>query len=190
MHCAPSLRASVHLVPRACPCGACARRRAYCSYADALFPPLWLGLLSAAASLRLLPLWQLLLLGAASFWGGLYVMAVRWAGVPPAQLGLSRVTPMLVVCLEALATGARCSDAALPGRPRRLMRAQQVALTRNVCRVSLHACRCLCAARAASHVVWRLPAVRADAGGSSSHAGVPRHGVSAGSRLHTPARHR
>ncbi|WIA14229.1 hypothetical protein OEZ85_002767 [Tetradesmus obliquus] len=81
-------------------------RRAYCSYADALFPPLWLALLCLLASSRLLPLWQLLLLGLASFWGGLYVMAVKWAGVPTGQLSLSRVSPMMVLSLEVLCTGA------------------------------------------------------------------------------------
>lgn len=33
-------------------------RRAYCSYADALFPPLWMGLVATLATLQLLPLWQ------------------------------------------------------------------------------------------------------------------------------------
>jgi hypothetical protein len=62
------------------------------------------------ASSRLVPLWQLLLLGLASFWGGMYVMAVKWAGVPTGQLSLSRVAPMMVLSLELLCTGGCCSD--------------------------------------------------------------------------------
>lgn len=81
-------------------------RRAYCSYADALFPPLWMGLLGTLAALQLLPLWQICLLGLLTFWGGLWLMAIKWAGVPASQLGLSRVTPMLTVCLELVCTGA------------------------------------------------------------------------------------
>lgn len=61
--------------------------------------------MAALAGAQLLPLWALLLAGAGSFWGGLYLMAVRWAGVPPARLGLSRATPSFVVCLELLCTG-------------------------------------------------------------------------------------
>jgi hypothetical protein len=57
------------------------------------------------ASSRLVPLWQLLLLGLGSFWGGMYVMAVKWAGVPTGQLSLSRVAPMMVLSLELLCTG-------------------------------------------------------------------------------------
>lgn len=80
-------------------------RRAYCSYADAIFPPLWLSLICVLVSSRIMPLWQLLLLGGASFWGGLYVMAVKWAGVPTRRLSLSRAVPMFVVSLELLCTG-------------------------------------------------------------------------------------
>eukprot|EP00775_Hariotina_reticulata_P008922 gene8922-9099_t len=81
-------------------------RRAYCTHADALFPPVWLGLMAAAVHSQALPLWQLLLLGAMSFWVGLYVMAVRWAGVPSKRLSMSRVAPALVVCLELVCGGA------------------------------------------------------------------------------------
>lgn len=80
-------------------------RRAYCGHADALFPPVWLALMAAAVHSQALPLWQLLLLGAVSFWVGLYVMAVRWAGVPSKRLSMSRVAPALVVCLELLCGG-------------------------------------------------------------------------------------
>lgn len=82
-------------------------RRAYCSYADALFPPLWMGLLGTLAALQLMALWQICLLGLVTFWGGLWLMAIKWAGVPASQLGLSRVTPMLTVCLELTCTGGR-----------------------------------------------------------------------------------
>lgn len=80
-------------------------RRAYCSYADALFPPVWMTLTALLASSRLLSFWQLVLVGLFSFWGGMYVMAVRWAGVPTKQLSLSRVAPMLVVSLEVTCFG-------------------------------------------------------------------------------------
>lgn len=91
-------------------------RRAYCSYADALFPPLWMGLIACLAALQLLPLWQLCLLAVGTFWGGLWLMAIKWAGVPPKQLGLSRVTPMLTVCLELMCTGAWVGGWRVEGR--------------------------------------------------------------------------
>lgn len=64
-----------------------------------------MGLIATLATLQLLPLWQLCLLGVATFWGGMWLMAIKWAGVAPAHLGLSRVTPMLTVCLELMCTG-------------------------------------------------------------------------------------
>eukprot|EP00878_Enallax_costatus_P038301 GHUV01043496.1.p2 GENE.GHUV01043496.1~~GHUV01043496.1.p2 ORF type:complete len:111 (+),score=13.24 GHUV01043496.1:223-555(+) len=80
-------------------------RRAYCSYADAFFPPVWLGLIGILASSHLLAFWQVLLVGMCTFWPGMYVMAVRWAGVPTKQLSLSRVAPMMVVSLEVICVG-------------------------------------------------------------------------------------
>jgi hypothetical protein len=68
------------------------------------------------ASSRLVPLWQLLLLGLASFWGGMYVMAVKWAGVPLGQLSLSRVAPMMVLSLELLCTGGSARGISRPVR--------------------------------------------------------------------------
>lgn len=65
-----------------------------------------MGLVACLATLQLLPLWQLCLLAVATFWGGLWLMAIKWAGVPPRQLGLSRVSPMMTVCLELMCTGA------------------------------------------------------------------------------------
>ncbi|KAF6254067.1 DHHC palmitoyltransferase-domain-containing protein [Scenedesmus sp. NREL 46B-D3] len=76
-------------------------RRAYCGYGDALFPPLWLALMGLLAGSRLLL-------------GGLYLMAVRWAGVPTSQLALSRVAPVMVLCLEVLCTGCFLTHV-LPG---------------------------------------------------------------------------
>eukprot|EP00879_Flechtneria_rotunda_P017616 GHRR01018466.1.p1 GENE.GHRR01018466.1~~GHRR01018466.1.p1 ORF type:complete len:823 (+),score=365.91 GHRR01018466.1:199-2667(+) len=87
-------------------------RRAYCSYADAIFPPMWLALMVLLTTSSMLPLWQLLLLGPGSFWLGLYLMAVKWAGVPSSRLSLSRVAPMTVVSLELLCTGV-CSKLTL-----------------------------------------------------------------------------
>lgn len=49
---------------------------------------------------------QVLVVGLLSFWGGLWLMAIKWAGVAPAHLGLSRVTPTLTVCLELMCLGA------------------------------------------------------------------------------------
>lgn len=65
-----------------------------------------MALMAVLVTLQLLPLWQLCLVGLASFWGGLWLMAIKWAGVPPAHLGLSRVTPVFTVCLEVVCTGA------------------------------------------------------------------------------------
>jgi hypothetical protein len=65
-----------------------------------------MALLGTLATLQLMPLWQICLLGLVTFWGGMWLMAIKWAGVPAAQLGLSRVTPVLTVCLELTCTGA------------------------------------------------------------------------------------
>jgi hypothetical protein len=48
---------------------------------------------------------QVVVVGLLSFWGGLWLMAIKWAGVPPRHLGLSRVTPTLTVCLELVCVG-------------------------------------------------------------------------------------
>jgi hypothetical protein len=73
-----------------------------------------MGLLATLATLQLLPLWQLCLLGIVTFWCGLWLMAIKWAGVAPAHLGLSRVTPMLTVCLEVMCTGEAARGCRLP----------------------------------------------------------------------------
>jgi hypothetical protein len=138
-----------------------------------------------ACSLRLLPLWALLLTGLLSFWAGLYVLAIRLAGVAPAQLGLSRVSPVLTVCLEVLCTGeaagvsvccARCARAARLCRVLRLLHAEL--------------CRRVCMPRAASDVVRSLRRVCRNAGSGCRSDRAAPGSAPAGPWVHTSTRPR
>ncbi len=75
-------------------------RRAYCTSADALFPPVWFSIMASLAGV--LSFWALLVAAVIIFMSGVYVMAVRWAGVPSKQLGISKVMPSFLICLEVL----------------------------------------------------------------------------------------
>ena len=55
--------------------------RAYCTHADALWPPLWLAMSACALELTGLPLLLLVPLLLAAFLGGVYFFAVVLAGV-------------------------------------------------------------------------------------------------------------
>mmetsp|Transcript_23010 Transcript_23010/g.50507 ORF Transcript_23010/g.50507 Transcript_23010/m.50507 type:complete len:815 (+) Transcript_23010:66-2510(+) len=75
-------------------------RRAYCTYADAMFPPLWVALAIGGIWTRALPFWALVPLLIVSFFGGVYIFGVILAGIPSSRLPLSRIIPSFILTLE------------------------------------------------------------------------------------------
>ncbi|GAX83078.1 hypothetical protein CEUSTIGMA_g10504.t1 [Chlamydomonas eustigma] len=77
-------------------------RRAYCTFGDALWPPIWLSLSAVLLELTSISLWILIPVLIVTFLGGVYVFAVLLAGVLPKHLPLSRTMPSFIASLELI----------------------------------------------------------------------------------------